>query len=211
MTKYCSSCKTHKNFAEFNKCKTGKHGLQQTCRQCEREYLQHRRKDPAYVQGRIQKEIMRAKTKRMHETAEQREQRLIKGRQWYQQNKQQQSEYRKKYTREHPEVFKAITPEERIAVRCRARTRAALKATSYLKRHTKCMLGITHWTQARQHIEALFQPGMTWNNMHLWHIDHIRPVSSFNLSDPVQVSECFNIKNLQPLWAVDNIKKSNKY
>jgi hypothetical protein len=44
-----------------------------------------------------------------------------------------------------------------------------------------------------------------------WHIDHIRPVSSFDLSDPAQVQECFHFSNLQPLWAIDNIKKSDSW
>ena len=43
-----------------------------------------------------------------------------------------------------------------------------------------------------------------------WHIDHIKPCASFDLSDPKQQLKCFNYKNLQPLWAEENIKKSNK-
>lgn len=63
------------------------------------------------------------------------------------------------------------------------------------------------------HLESQFQTGMSWGNWSLngWHIDHIRPVSSFDLSDPAQVKECFHFSNLQPLWAVDNIKKSNSW
>ena len=39
------------------------------------------------------------------------------------------------------------------------------------------------------------------------HIDHIKPCASFDLTDPAQQKECFNYKNLQPLWAFDNISK----
>jgi len=211
MYKHCSKCKTAKPFEAFNKCSAKKHGLQQTCRQCEKAYLQSRRKDPAFIQDRMQKAINHGKLQRAQESVQQREQRLQRGRQWYQKHKQQQSEYRKKYTKERPEMFRAITPEQKIAARCRAANRNAFKATKFLKSSTKQLLGIQCWTEARRHLEALFQPGMTWSNMHLWHIDHIKPISSFNLNDPVQVRECFNLKNLQPLWAVDNIKKSNKY
>jgi hypothetical protein len=62
----------------------------------------------------------------------------------------------------------------------------------------------------KQHIENKFSEGMSWDNYGTWHIDHIKPVSSFNLNDEEQIKECWCYKNLQPLWAKDNLKKSNK-
>lgn len=64
----------------------------------------------------------------------------------------------------------------------------------------------------RLYIESKWQPGMSWENWSLrgWHIDHIRPLASFNLSDPEQVKLAVHFSNLQPLWARDNIKKSAK-
>src|SRR6266508_55598 len=57
-----------------------------------------------------------------------------------------------------------------------------------------------------------FQIGMTWKNYgSAWHIDHIRPCASFDFSDVNQQKECFHYTNLQPLFAVDNIKKGAKY
>ena len=66
-------------------------------------------------------------------------------------------------------------------------------------------------SELRAHIEAQFKPGMTWANHGKWHIDHIRPCASFNLTDPEQQRQCFNYKNLQPLWAEENLRKSDKW
>jgi len=61
-----------------------------------------------------------------------------------------------------------------------------------------------------KHIESQFQPGMTWENRSKWHIDHIVPLSAFDLTDPEQLHKACHYTNLQPLWAKDNIRKSNK-
>jgi hypothetical protein len=58
------------------------------------------------------------------------------------------------------------------------------------------------------HIEAQFKDGMTWDNIHL---DHIKPVSKFNLDDEEEFLDCCNYKNFQPLLAKDNLEKSNKF
>lgn len=61
-----------------------------------------------------------------------------------------------------------------------------------------------------QHLEKQFKDGMSWSNYGEWHIDHIMPCSSFDLIDIEQQKKCFNYTNLQPLWAIDNIRKSDK-
>lgn len=64
----------------------------------------------------------------------------------------------------------------------------------------------------KKYIESKFQDGMTWENYGLkgWHIDHIRPVSSFDFTDEQQIYECMHYTNLQPLWAEQNWSK-NKF
>lgn len=57
------------------------------------------------------------------------------------------------------------------------------------------------------YIESLFLPGMSWENRELFHLDHIRPCADFDLTDPDQQKICFNYKNMQPLWAEDNLAK----
>ena len=60
------------------------------------------------------------------------------------------------------------------------------------------------------HIEKQFKDNMSFNNYGEWEIDHIIPISSFNLSNIEESKKCFNYKNLQPLWEKENILKSNK-
>ena len=58
-------------------------------------------------------------------------------------------------------------------------------------------------------IEAKFTEGMTWDNYGEWHIDHIIPVSyGLNAEEVIALN---NYINLQPLWARDNLRKSNRY
>ena len=51
--------------------------------------------------------------------------------------------------------------------------------------------------------------GMTFDNYGEWEIDHIKPISLFNLHNDNELFECCNFNNLQPLWKIDNILKSN--
>jgi hypothetical protein len=60
-------------------------------------------------------------------------------------------------------------------------------------------------------LEAQFLPGMTWANYGTaWHVDHIIPLSSYDLTDPAQQREAFHYTNLQPLWAHDNMAKGDE-
>ena len=77
---------------------------------------------------------------------------------------------------------------------------------------TNALIGCTI-TELCQHLEAQFTDGMNWDNYgrNGWHIDHIRPCASFNLTDPYQQRQCFHYSNLQPLWEADNIRKGAKW
>jgi hypothetical protein len=77
-----------------------------------------------------------------------------------------------------------------------------------------CSIGVL-----RKHLERQFTKGMSWDNWGVqktegekkWHVHHIKEVQSFNLSNFSERRECFNYKNLKPLWAIENIKMSKKY
>ena len=62
----------------------------------------------------------------------------------------------------------------------------------------------------RKHLESKFTDGMSWMNYGEWEIDHILPLTSFDLTNPEEYSKCVHYSNLQPLWAMDNLKKGNK-
>lgn len=66
--------------------------------------------------------------------------------------------------------------------------------------------------ELKTYLENNFKEGMTWDNWGLkgWHIDHIIPLSSFDLTNREEFLRAVNYKNLQPLWAVENLKKGNK-
>jgi hypothetical protein len=61
--------------------------------------------------------------------------------------------------------------------------------------------------ELKKHLEKNFTDGMSWENYGKWHIDHVIPCANYDLTQEKQQKECFNWKNLQPLWAIDNFKK----
>jgi hypothetical protein len=61
----------------------------------------------------------------------------------------------------------------------------------------------------KQYLEEKFQDGMSWDNYGEWEIDHIRPLSLFDLRE--NFLEAFHYENTQPLWKKENRKKGSKY
>jgi hypothetical protein len=129
---------------------------------------------------------------------------LLKHKKWASKNRDRINEWTENYR---------STPEGKIAHSLRNRIRLAIKGQGAKKDKTSLKLVGCTLKFLKNHIEKKFKPGMTWENYGLltWHLDHIKPVSKFNLLDPEEQKRCFHYTNLQPLWAKENIKKSNKY
>jgi hypothetical protein len=77
------------------------------------------------------------------------------------------------------------------------------------KKNSKTMqiLGCTI-QEFKLHIESQFKDGMSWNNRREWHIDHIMPLSMAKTED--ELVRLNHYKNLRPLWANENLVKSDK-
>lgn len=95
------------------------------------------------------------------------------------------------------------------SLRARLAKGSALRVSSF--KNGRKWSDIVGWTveDLIAHLESRFAPGMTWENRREWHIDHIRPLSSFAFSTPddPQFREAWALSNLQPLWGIDNLRK----
>jgi len=97
----------------------------------------------------------------------------------------------------------------RISSVIRSRIRQVLKRNSKSEK-TKELIGCST-EELKQHLQKQFTLGMNWKNYGFgWHIDHIRPCASFDLSKSEEQRKCFHFSNLQPLWANENLSKLKK-
>jgi hypothetical protein len=118
----------------------------------------------------------------------------------------------KEWRQRHPDYLKnrlATNPEAKLAAMLRRRILKALDG-EVKSGSTYELLGCT-WEHLRWHIEAQFDGKMNWENHgSYWHLDHIIPLASFDLSDPAHQRRACHWKNLQPLEAKENIRKRNR-
>lgn len=122
-------------------------------------------------------------------------------------------QYRKTHIINRSEYFKVRKQND---INFKLVTYLRTRVTNALKRNTKSasineLLGCSI-DYLKIHLEKKFKEGMKWSNYGKdgWEIDHIKPCYSFDLSKKSEQLKCFNYKNLQPLWAIDNRIK-NKF
>jgi hypothetical protein len=115
------------------------------------------------------------------------------------------SEKHKKYMKDYSTKYRK---EKSYFILWRSVLRNTLKRIGTKKEETTNKILGYSAKELKEHIEKKFINGMSWENWGEWHLDHIKPVSSFDKSEKMSIIN--SLDNLQPLWAVDNLKKSNK-
>ena len=221
--KTCSKCGKELPLEMFNKVK--KNRLSSRCKDCEKlykkwykethaEFIKERSKyfrerDPELTKKRKHEEYLRHSDKykkraKNHRLAH-KEEKAHKDKIYRETHKEQIRERKRLYGRK---VYKT-NPQYVIKNQISHRIREAVKRQGYKKENkTQDLIGCTI-PELIKHLESLFTDGMSWNNYGEWQIDHIIPCASFDLSDIEQQKKCFNYKNLQPLWAIDNQLKND--
>jgi len=139
----------------------------------------------------------------------------IKKKEYRENNKEEASEYAKEYNKNHREEAnkrqnnrKKTDINYKLACNLRIRLNHAIKnnqKSGSAVRDLGCSI-----PKLKLYLESKFQPEMTWDNWGLWHIDHIIPLSSFDLTKREELLKAVNYINLQPLWARDNFSKGDK-
>jgi hypothetical protein len=234
--KTCSVCTQSKQKCEFYKVKRNPDGLSYQCRCCtlKRQALYRERNRDAVLERK--RKYYRENRDRCLDVCKRyveknKDKVAAYKRKWYQENRdairannsseEKRMEIRareREYRKNNPDIIRRIkarasdkmTEQQRMLKTCRTRLRHALDGKAKVA-STKELIGCTP-DELVSYLEGMFADGMTWDNYgrHGWHVDHIKPCVSFDLSDPEQQRECFHYTNLQPLWANDNLSKGCK-
>lgn len=124
--------------------------------------------------------------------------------------KETQKDYLRTYNNTYTVIRYKNDINFRLAKQLRSRISHAIRESNVRVRVGSAVkdLGCTV-EELRLYLESKFKPGMTWDNYGKWHIDHIKPLAKFDLSDTKQFKKVCFYKNLQPLWAKENLIKSD--
>ena len=196
--KTCNSCLLELSETRFSNDKHTKDGLQYKCKHCCIEYSKKYRiiskhKVKACKHKHYLKHINEIK---------------IRDKQYYLNNKQQIIKNTTSYIKKRC----IIDPRFKLIRNLRCKFYQTIKGICKHKHSVEYLM--CSIDSFNLYIESLWLPGMIWNNygfgIDKWNIDHIIPCSFFNPLDPVELYMCFRWQNLQPMWQIDNFKKSNK-
>ena len=204
--KYCKKCDTTKPVTEFSKKRDSKDGLQPKCKCCVKQYKidnakRIKQKDKKWRINNA--EHIKQETKKYYiDNAERIKQ---KDKKWRINNPEHIKQAKKKYLRNR----RKTDPLFKLASNIRCLIRGSLNRLNFKKTsRTAEILGCDFYF-FRDYLEAQFAYGMTWENQgSVWHLDHIIPVSSALTEE--RLIELNHFSNFQPLFAEDNIEKSNK-
>lgn len=190
-TKFCPICNESKDVTLFSRRLKNKDKLDTYCRSCSTAKSREWNKNNKYRRREINKSY----------SIKNRDKVLKDMRDWYQNNR----EYAIK------KVSQRIAQREKTDINFKISRLLRSRLCSALKHNLKSgsavkNLGCTI-QELRLHLESKFQPGMTWENHGKWHIDHIVPLCSFDLTDIEQLKKACHYTNLQPLWPQQNLNK----
>jgi hypothetical protein len=129
---------------------------------------------------------------------------------WARRNHERLRKYISIYFRERIRRDPAFAMRLRLRARLVGVVRQYVAAPRSVTRAVQELLGCSIPELVR-YLESKFLPGMSWDNRSRWHIDHIKPLCAFDLTDPKQQAVAFHYSNLQPLWAVDNMRKGGRW
>jgi len=192
-----------------------------TCKQKSRQYqLDNRDRILAY-QHEYEKEYwQRNRNKKSLSykawSASHKEQENARKREWVKNNKEKAEESRRKSSKKRTDKRRAYEIIRKRDIRVRLSTNLRSRLYHALRDNQKAGsavfdLGCTI-TELKQYLESKFQDGMSWDNWTIngWHIDHIIPLSRFDLTNREQFLKACHYTNLQPLWAKENLKKGDR-
>ena len=128
---------------------------------------------------------------------------------WREKNIDKHREYKRKY-QQH---LRDTDPTYKLISYFRTAIYQVLKESNVEK--NKHYFDVLQYTPEEliTHLELQFKDDMSWDNYGKWHVDHIKPISSFNIVDmgDEEFMKCWSLSNLQPMWGEENIRKSNKF
>ena len=212
-TKKCTKCGEVKELGEFHKDRRSRDGRQGRCRLCVNQCSkQHYQANKEKVKQRSKQHYQANKEKIKQHKKQYLEKNKEKIKQYDKQYKQEHKEEIKQYNQEHKEKIKQrrknryhSDPLYRMVHSYRTAVRRAFDAT---KQNKNCksfdLLGTTK-ERFYEYIDQQLQPGMTWDNMGEWHLDHIKPINlATNEQEAIELS---HYTNFRPLWAEDNISR----
>ncbi|AZF89935.1 hypothetical protein [Methanosarcina virus MetMV] len=208
--KRCKKCGALKPLDEFYRDKRTKNGHLFCCKACAKEQARKWRSENP---ERVRKNKRRWKA----ENPEKPEKARGYARKWRAKNAENIRKAEKQWRAKNPERYKEIqrrkyssTPARKLHKIVSVGIYKALRG-SKAGRSWEELVSYTV-DDLKKHLEKKFQPGMSWENYGRWHLDHRVPKSVFNFETPedIDFKECWSLKNLQPMWAADNIRKSNK-
>lgn len=188
--RFCSKCKKYKSLKNFHKDKNRKLGLDYTCKVCR---LNYRKVNKSRI--KIYEKTYRLKNK---------EKETLRVTNWRKLNKERSKLYFRNYRKIKYNSNINFRISQNIISRIAHSLRGHNKSLS-----TMFLIGC-EIDYLMYYLQEQFTKGMSWDNYGKWHIDHKKPCAKFNLSKPKEQQKCFNYTNLQPLWAIDNIRKSDK-